>query len=104
MANNMMNMQKMLKEAKKMQVKLEESQKDLEKQVFEGKEPSGMIKAKVGGDRRVKAIEMDPAVIDPEDPDMLSDLLIAAVNDGLSKVDSAQESNMGNLSKGFPGF
>lgn len=102
--NNMMNMQKMLKEAKKMQAKLEESQKELEKQTFEGHEPSGMIQVTVGGDRTLKAMTIKPEVVDPEDIDMLVDLVITAVNDGLSQVEKAQEQKTGNLTKGFPGF
>ena len=45
-----------------------------------------------------------PEVVDPEDIDMLVDLVITAVNDGLSQVERAQEQKMGNLTKGFPGF
>lgn len=104
MANNMMNMQKMMKQAQKMQAQMEASQKELAATTFTGTEPSGMIKVTVTGDKKVEKIDLKPDVVDPDDIDMLQDLLLEATNDALSQVDAAQEKSFGGISKGLSGL
>lgn len=104
MANNMMNMQKMMKQAQKMQADMEKKSKDLEQQEFTGQDPTGLVQVKVNGAKKVLAIDLNPEVIDPEDPDMLSDLMLTAVNEALGKVDNKQADLFKGLGGGLPGF
>ncbi|MDO4670029.1 MAG: YbaB/EbfC family nucleoid-associated protein [Aerococcus sp.] len=104
MANNMMNMQQLMKQAQKMQKQMEATQKDLTKQTFTGKEPSGMIEVIANGGKKITQIKINPDAVDPEDTDMLEDLLLTAVNDALNKVDAATEQKLGAFTKGIPGF
>ncbi len=104
MAGGMGNMQQMMRKMQKMQQEMESEQKNLETKEFQGTEPSGMIKVTVTGDRRVKAINIQPDAVDPEDVDMLQDLLIEAVNNGLEKVDAETANAMGKYTKGIPGL
>lgn len=104
MANNMMNMQQLMKQAQKMQKQMEATQKDLSKQTFIGEEPSGMIEVTANGDKKLTAVKINPAAVDPEDTDMLEDLLLTAVNDALGQVDLATEKQLGAFAKGMPRF
>ena len=63
-----------------------------------------MVKATFTGERRMKDLTINPEAIDPDDPDMLSDFVLAAVNDALEKVDKATEETMGKYTKGLPGM
>lgn len=104
MAGGMANMQQMMRKMQKMQQEMESEQKNIETKEFQGTEPSGMVNVTVTGDRRVKAINIKPDAVDPEDVDMLQDLLIEAVNDGLEKVDAETANVMGKYTKGIPGL
>ncbi|AMB99227.1 nucleoid-associated protein [Aerococcus urinaehominis] len=104
MAGGMANMQKMMKQAQKLQKQMEATQKELEAKEFIGKEPSGMVTATLTGDRRLKDLSLAQDVVDPEDTDMLQDLIIAAVNDGLDQIDQESAQTMGQFTKGIPGF
>jgi DNA-binding YbaB/EbfC family protein len=104
MAGGMANMQQMMRKMQKLQEEMEKEQKNLETKEFQGSEPSGMIKVTVTGDRRLKAININPEAVDPEDVDMLQDLLLDAVNDGLAKVDAETANTMGKYTKGIPGL
>ncbi|MDO4679947.1 MAG: YbaB/EbfC family nucleoid-associated protein [Aerococcus sp.] len=104
MANNMMNMQQLMKQAQKMQKQMEATQNDLKKQTFTGTEPSGMIEVTATGNKKITAIKIKPEAIDPDDPDMLEDLVLTAVNNALGKVDAATKQQLGAFTKGIPGF
>lgn len=104
MMRGMGNMQGMLKQVKKMQKEMMEAQDALNQQTFVGESTNGYVKATLSGDRKVKDLVVDPAVIDPEDPEMLQDLVMMAVNNALEKVEKAHESSMSKYTKGLPGF
>ena len=96
------NMQQMMKQAQKLQKQMMEAQETLNTQEFVGLSSNDYVKATLTGDRKLKAIEINQAIVDPEDVDMLSDMVLMAVNDGLAKVEEAQEQTMGKYTKGLP--
>ncbi|GAY72641.1 YbaB/EbfC family nucleoid-associated protein [Lentilactobacillus kosonis] len=101
---NGMNMNKMMKQMKKMQQQLADEQENLNQQEFVGQAPDEMVIATFDGSRKLKDLQIKNEAIDPEDPEMLSDLIIAAVNDGLAKVEKETEQTMGKYTKGIPGL
>lgn len=82
-----MDMMKMMQQAKQMQEKMMQMQSEMENVEVTGQSGGGMVKATVTCKGRLTKLEIAPEVITPEDPDMLSDLIIAAVNDGKTKGD-----------------
>ena len=85
-----MNINQLMKEAKKMQADMERSQVELTAKEFEATAGGGAISVKVSGDKQVKEIKLQPDIVDPDDVEMLQDLIITCVNEALRKVDSAQ--------------
>jgi len=97
-----MNINKLMKEAKKMQADIEKSQEELESKEFEASSGGGAITVKVTGAKQIKEINIKKEIVDPEDVEMLQDLIITCVNEALRKVDSAQASQMGKYN--IPGL
>ena len=89
-----MNINQLMKEAKKMQADLEKSQEELQSREFEATSGGGAISVKVGGNKEIKSISISKDVVDPDDVEMLQDLIITCVNEALRKVDSAQAASM----------
>lgn len=80
-----MNMQKMVRQMQKMQIDLAKVQSELEEMIVEGTAGGGVVTATVTGHQEVRQIKIQPDAVDPEDVEMLEDLILAAVNDGLRK-------------------
>ena len=97
-----MNINQLMKEAKKMQADLEKSQEELQSREFEATAGGGAISVKVGGNKEIKAININKDVVDPDDVEMLQDLIITCINEALRKVDSAQAASMGKFN--MPGM
>ena len=97
-----MNLGQLMKEAKKMQADMEKSQAELASQDFEATAGGGAVSVKVSGSKEIKEIKIQKEVVDPDDVEMLQDLIITCVNDALSKVDSATEQQMGKFN--IPGL
>ena len=97
-----MNINQLMKEAKKMQADLEKSQEELQSRDFEATAGGGAISVKVSGDKQVKEIKLQPDIVDPDDVEMLQDLIITCVNEALRKVDSAQAQQFGKYN--IPGL
>lgn len=99
-----MNQANMIKQAQKMQEELRKMQEEIENSVFEATAGGGVVKAAVNGKHELTALTIDPEAVDPEDVEMLQDLVIAAVNEALRKVDEASSSGMSKLTgmKGLP--
>ena len=91
-----------MKEAKKMQADMERSQVELTAKEFEATAGGGAISVKVSGDKQVKEIKLQPDIVDPDDVEMLQDLIITCVNEALRKVDSAQAQQFGKYN--IPGM
>jgi len=97
-----MNINQLMKEAKKMQADLEKTQEDLAIREFEATTGGGAITVKVSGAKQVKEIKIKKDVVDPDDVEMLEDLILSCVNEALRKVDAAQNAEMGKFN--IPGL
>ncbi|MFC6294573.1 YbaB/EbfC family nucleoid-associated protein [Lactiplantibacillus daoliensis] len=101
MMRGMGNMQNMMKQMKKMQQQMTTEQAALNEQTFTGKAPDDMVTVTFTGDKKMQDIAIKPAAVDPDDVDMLQDLVVAAVNDALAQVDAQTQSTMGKYTKGL---
>ena len=97
-----MNINQLMKEAKKMQADLEKSQEELQSKDFEATSGGGAISVKVSGSKEIKEIKISKDVVDPDDVEMLQDLIITCINEALRKVDSAQAASMNKFN--LPGM
>lgn len=97
-----MNINNLMKEAKKMQAEMQKSQEELATKEFEATAGGGAINVKVSGEKQLKEISIKPDVVDPEDVEMLEDLILTCVNEALRKVDSAQNQELGKFN--IPGL
>ena len=95
------NMQGMMKKMQKMQKEMLEAQEALNEQVFEGTAGGGMVKVTVNGQREILNVNLDESVVDPEDIEMLQDLIVIATNDALKKVEDTTSSTMGKFPQGM---
>jgi DNA-binding YbaB/EbfC family protein len=91
----------MMKQAQKLQTKMLKMQEELAEKTIEAAAGGGMVKVVANGRQQVVSIEIDPEVIDPDDADMLQDLILAAVNDALAKSQEMVSSEMGKLTGGM---
>ena len=100
------NMSEMLKKAQKMQEEMQATQAALEEKEYEVSAGGGAVTVKINGKREILALDIDPDVVDPDDVEMLSDILIAAINEAIKKVDSVSEEEMAKISgqMGLPGM
>ena len=97
-----MNLNNLMKEAKKMQTEMQKSQEELATKEFEATAGGGAISVKVSGEKAIKEIKIKPEVVDPEDVEMLEDLILTCINEALKKVDSAQADQFGKFN--IPGI
>ena len=95
------NMQDLLKQAQRMQRDMLKAQEELAAQEFEGTAGGGQVKAKLNGNGDVTEIKLNKEVVDPNDVEMLEDLILAAIRNGKEKVSEASQSKMGNLTGGM---
>jgi nucleoid-associated protein EbfC len=95
------NMQGMMKKMQKMQKEMMQAQEELNAREFEGVAGGSMVKVTVNGQREVLGVNLDPSVVDPEDVEMLQDLIIVAINDALKKVEETTSSTMGKFTQGL---
>ncbi|MCI8524363.1 MAG: YbaB/EbfC family nucleoid-associated protein [Oscillospiraceae bacterium] len=95
-----MNMN-MMKQAQKMQQELLKMQEEMEAKTFSASAGGGMVKATVNGRRELTALEIDPEAVDPEDVEMLQDLVIAAVNEAMRTAESESAASMSKLTGGL---
>jgi len=96
-----MNIQQLMKQAQQMQEKL---QRELAEAVVEAKVGGGVVEVKMNGQKQLLSVKLDPEVLDPEDPEILQDLLIAAVNEAGRKVDEYMSAKLGGMAPGIPGL
>ncbi|MFJ7922597.1 YbaB/EbfC family nucleoid-associated protein [Lysinibacillus fusiformis] len=95
------NMQGMMKKMQKMQKEMVEAQEALNAEQFEGVAGGGMVKVTVSGQREVVSVNLDESVVDPEDIEMLQDLIVIATNEALKKVEEKTNSTMGKFTQGL---
>ncbi|GKU27374.1 YbaB/EbfC family nucleoid-associated protein [Clostridium folliculivorans] len=95
------NMNNLMKQAQKLQKDMEDMQKDLENKEFEASVGGGAVVVKVNGKKEIKSINIKPEVIDPDDAEMLEDLVLSAVNEALRKAEDETANKMGKLTGGL---
>ena len=95
------NMNKLMKQAQKMQAQLMKAQEDLNKKDVEGTAGGGMVKVVLNGAQELQSISLNPEVVDPDDVEMLEDLIIAAFNNAQEKVKELSNSAFGGLTSGM---
>ena len=88
------NMQSMIKQAQKMQEEMAEKQAELEEREYEVAAGGGVINVKINGKKEILSVKIDPEVVDPDDVETLEDLIVAAVNESIKKVESIYNEEM----------
>lgn len=96
-----MNIQKLMRQAQQMQERMQRELAELEVEATVG---GGMVTVRMSGHKQLTAVRIDPEVLDPQDPGMLQDLVLAAVNEAGRKVDEAMQAKLGALGGGMPGM
>lgn len=100
-----MNMQNLMKQAQKMQAemqeKMEKADEELENTVVTGTSGGGMVEVSCTGKRRITEISIKPEIVDPDDIEMLQDLIVAGVNEALSKAEELENSLKGDMPTGL---
>ena len=97
-----MNLGNLMKEAKKMQAEMTKSQEELAQKEFDASVGGGAVTVKVSGEKMLKEIKIDKNAVDPDDVEMLEDLVLTCVNEALRKVDEAQAAQLGKYN--IPGL
>jgi len=99
------NMNNLMKQAQKMQKKMEETQAEMETKTLEISSGGGVVKVTINGKKELTDITIDPAAVDPDDVEMLQDLLLSAVNEAIRQVDEMVSREMGKfIPAGMPGL
>jgi DNA-binding YbaB/EbfC family protein len=97
------NMKNLMKQAQKMQAQMQENQKALEEKVFEETAGGGAVKIEMTGKHVVKSLKIDPEAVDPEDVETLEDMIVAAFNGVMAKIDEEQSAQLGKMTGGVGG-
>lgn len=98
------NMNNLMKQAQRMQRQMEESQKELESKEFTAKAGGGAVEVTVTGAKEVTKVIIDKDAVDPEETEMLQDMIMVAVNDALHQAEEANSAIMGKMTGGLGGF
>ncbi len=101
MANPLGGMGNLLKQAQEMQARLAQIQEELARKSVEGSSGGGMVQVTVTGQLALSSVKIDPSVINPQEKEMLEDLLQAAVNDGLRRAREMASEEMSKITGGF---
>ncbi|SEA47960.1 hypothetical protein SAMN02910384_01594 [Pseudobutyrivibrio sp. ACV-2] len=95
------NMSQLMKQAQRMQRQMEEAQAELEEKEITGTAGGGVVEVTVSGKKEITKIKIDPEAVDPEDVEMLEDLVMAAANEALRKVDEISQASMSKFTGGL---
>lgn len=98
------NMNNLMKQAQRMQKQMEESTKELEVKEFSASSGGGAVEVTVSGKKELTKVKLSPEVVDPEDIEMLEDLIVAASNEALRKMEEATQSEMSKITGGLGGL
>jgi hypothetical protein len=98
-----MDMNKLLEQVGQMQEQMQKAQDELENETVEASAGGGMVTVSATGSGELKEIKIDPKAIDPDDPEMLADMVLAAVNEAIRSARSLQETKLGGLAGGALG-
>ncbi|MCH4166459.1 MAG: YbaB/EbfC family nucleoid-associated protein [Megasphaera sp.] len=95
------NMQGMMKKVQKMQKEMQKLQEELKKRTVEATVGGGALTLVMNGEKNAESVHIDPSIVDPEDTEMLEDLVAAAINEANKKVDEMMAQEMGKLTGGM---
>src|SRR5438270_13293966 len=98
------NMQQLMKQAQKMQQEMLAAQESLKDEVVEASAGGGMVTVKVSGDQVIRSITIQPEAVDPDDVELLQDMVLAAVNEGLRSAQELANSKLGGIAGGLGGL
>jgi nucleoid-associated protein EbfC len=98
-----MDMNKLMQQVGEMQEQMQKAQDELDKETVESSAGGGMVTVTANGAGDIKTIKIDPKAIDPSDPELLADMVLAAVNEAIRSARSLQESKLGGLAGGALG-
>ena len=100
------NMNAMIKQAQKMQEDMENLQADLDEREYDISAGGGLVSLKINGKKEVLSMDIKPEIVDPDDTETLADIIIAAVNEGIKRVDETNSTEMAKItgSMGLPGM
>lgn len=98
---NMGNMQGMMQKVQKMQKEMAKEQQLIEETVFEKSDNNALVTIKMKGNRQLTDIDIKPELLDPEDVDMLQDLLVSTINDVISEIEKTTDDRLGKYTKGL---
>jgi DNA-binding YbaB/EbfC family protein len=101
MFGNMGNMGNMMKKVQKLQAEMGKMQEELKGRTLEASVGGGAITVVVTGEKQIQSVKISPSAVDPDDVEMLEDLIVAAVNEALKKVDDMMAQEMGKLTNGL---
>jgi nucleoid-associated protein EbfC len=94
-------MRQLMKQAQEMQERL---QRELNEMVIEASVGGGMVTVKMSGHKQLVSVKIDPEAMDPQDPSMLEDLIVAAVNEAGRKIEETMQGKMGSMASSLPGL
>jgi nucleoid-associated protein EbfC len=97
-------MNQMMKQVQQMQAQMAKAQEDLKNEVVEASAGGGMVTVKVGGDLVIREITIDPAAVDPDDVELLQDMVLAATNEAIRSAQELAASKMGAVTGGLGGL
>jgi DNA-binding YbaB/EbfC family protein len=100
------NMNNMMRQVQKMQKQMAEAQDKLKEEIVEGTAGGGVVTVKASGQKQIVDVAIQPEAVDPDDVEMLQDLIVAAVNDALTHADELSAKRLGKFTQGMnlPGF
>ncbi len=101
MGGGAQNMQAMLRQAQKMQEDMAVLQEELDSREYEIKAGGGVVAVKINGKKEILAIDIQPEIVDPDDIETLSDILVAAVNEAIKRVETVNQNEMGKITQGM---
>ena len=98
------NMNQLMKQAQKMQRQMEEQAKEMETKEFSATAGGGAVEVTVSGSKKILKVKLDEEVVDPDDVEMLEDLIVAATNEALRKMEEDSQEKMGKVTGGLGGM
>ena len=98
------NMQQLMRQAQKLQEQMAKAQEDMDEREFTAQAGGGMVKVTVSGKREIKSLEINPECVDKDDVDMLTDMVMAAVNEALRTAEDTRNNELSRLAPGMGGM
>ena len=96
-----MDFEKLLKQAQAMQKELEKKSEEIAEKEYEGSESNGLVKVKINGENNALSVKIDPSILNPEDEEMIEELLVIAINDAVNRLHNDQEDVFGGMIPGI---